>query len=96
MTTEYLISCQTTSPRHFGSLFRVATIQNTRRERIFATAVWMCTGVLQNQNKLARVAQGYGKRRGVVNNFIVTLNNLYLLKNNVERQSIFIKKVLEY
>ena len=56
----------------------------------------MCTGVLQNQNKLARVAQGYGKRRGVVTNFIVTLNNLYLLKNNVERQSIFIKKVLEY
>ena len=67
----------------------VESIQNTRRERIFATAVWMCTGVLQNQNKLARVAQGYGKRRGVVTNFIVTLNNLYLLKNNVERQSIY-------
>ena len=66
-----------------------SAIQNTRRERIFATAVWMCTGVLQNQNKLARVAQGYGKRRGVVTNFIVTLNNLYLLKNNVERQSIY-------
>ena len=54
-------------------------IQNTGREEVIATAAWRSTGVLQNQNKLARVAQRYGKRRRVVTNFIVTLNNLYFL-----------------
>ena len=57
----------------------------TRIEQVFATAVWMSTGVLQNQNKLARVAQGYGKRREFVTNFIETLNNLYFLTNNVQK-----------
>ena len=57
----------------------------TRIEQVFATAVWMSTGVLQNQNKLARVAQGYGKRREFVTNFIEPLNNLYFLTNNVKK-----------
>ena len=55
------------------------TIQNTGREEVIATAAWRSTGVLQNQNKLAGVAQRHGKRRRVVTNFIVTLNNLYFL-----------------